>query len=242
MSFTSRGLTGSNVILSHAILLYSGSDGASFATVHPVQMVGRNTKPVLGAGRPLDQATLIEKLRELAKNGAPLAEFLPATVLGVSVDSVTWWCPPGFRRVFFNCTKIGDRSAVVPHPGLVFRAARDGFAVFAVQGAGRPDADSPVFEPPYFNTWDRGRICIGTAHVPSRVDVASIVGWEAGFFESAFTHPNSGGKRVNYRNGIYAFWRDMLDGKFHEAFPADALVPTKWSVGELASGTIREGV
>ncbi|WP_338510290.1 PRTRC system protein B [Burkholderia gladioli] len=239
MSSISQGHTGSNAVLSHALLLYTGDGGASFATAHPVKVVGRDGKPVLGAGRPLDRETLTTTLRELVENAAPRAEFLPATVLGVSGDSVTWWCPPGMRRVFFECKEIGQRSALVPHPGLVFSASRSGFSVFAVQCAGRPEANSPVFEPPYFNTWDGGRICIGSAHVPARVDVASIDGWESGFFESAFTHPNAGGKRVDYQDGIYAFWRDMLDGRFGEVFPLDALVPTKWSVGNVACGTAR---
>ncbi|RQV14892.1 PRTRC system protein B [Burkholderia sp. LS-044] len=241
MPSISSGDSRSNVVLSHALLLYTNDHGATFATAHPVVMAGRDAKPVLGAGRPLDRAVLIEKLRQLAVNSAPRAEFLPATVLSVSADSLTWWCPPGLRRVFFKCREIGARSAVVPHPGLVFRATSDGFAVFAVQCSGRPAADTPIFEPPYFNTWDRGRICIGSAEVPRRVDVASIDGWEAGFFESAFTHPNAGGKRVDYKDGIYAFWRDMLDGKFGEAFPLKALVPTGWSVGEVACGIRREG-
>ncbi|VWC46732.1 hypothetical protein BLA23254_07417 [Burkholderia lata] len=241
MSSISQGRTGSNVALSHALLLYANDAGATFATAHPIVMAGRDAKPVVGAGRPLDRVVLIETLRQLAANSAPRAEFLPATVLCVSADSVTWWCPPGLRRVFFKCKEIGERSSVVPHPGLVFRASSNGFAVFAVQCAGRPDADTPVFEPPYFNTWIRGGICIGSARVPSRVDVASIGGWEAGFFESAFTHPNAGGKRVDYQDGIYAFWRDMLDGKFGEVFPIEALVPTKWSAGEVACGVHREG-
>jgi PRTRC genetic system protein B len=68
--------------------------------------------------------------------------------------------------------------------------------------------------------------------VPTRIDVNSICGWEAGFFDSAFTHPNNGGKRIAYAKGEFAFWRDMLDGAFSE-FPLDALVPTKGTVLKL---------
>ncbi|WP_311773923.1 hypothetical protein [Paraburkholderia tropica] len=35
-----------------------------------------------------------------------------------------------------------------------------------------------------------------------------------------------------YEKGEFAFWRDMLDGRF-EAFPLDALVPTNETVLDL---------
>ncbi|MBN3785669.1 PRTRC system protein B [Burkholderia sp. Ac-20353] len=238
MSGIATGRTGSDVALSHALLLYTGNDGAHFATAHAVIADRKSGRPIIGAGRPLDRKVLVQTLRQLAEHAAPKAEFLPATVLGVSPDAVTWWCPPAMRRVFFECENLGKRSAVVPHPGLVFQASNQGFRVFAVAGSDRPVRETPLFEPPYFNTWDLGRICIGSAHVPKRVDVASIDGWEGGFFDSAFTHPNAGGKRIEYKDGEYAFWRDMLDGKFGETFPLNALVPMKRTVAQLVSGQI----
>lgn len=171
-------------------------------------------------------------LRALDENAAAKAAFLPATVLGLTRHAVTWWCPPAARRVFFRCEELGTRTAVVPHPGLVFQASINGFRVFSVNVPDRPGPDTPLFEPPYFNTWDDGLICIGSARVPSHIDVDSISGWESGFFESEFTHPNHGGRRIAYEKGEFAFWRDMLDGRF-EAFPLDALVPTKATVLDL---------
>ncbi|CAG4913811.1 PRTRC system protein B [Paraburkholderia gardini] len=236
MTGIAKGGTARSVELSSAILLYSGENGAQFATVHPVKHESRTSRPLIGAGRPLDRETLTDTLKQLEKNAAPQVEFLPPTVLSVSSRAVTWWSAPALRRVFFDCEELGKRSAVVPHPGLIFHASNRGFSVFAVKDAGRPLADSALFEPPYFNTWDFGKICIGSAHVPKRVDVASIDGWEAGFFNSAFTHPNHGGKRVDYPDGAYAFWRDMLDGKMGETFPLGALVPTKGTVGTFIAG------
>jgi PRTRC genetic system protein B len=234
MSGISTGHASADVSLQSALLLYGAKDETVFATAHPVALV--KGRPTIGAGRPLRRDALISALTKLAEHAAPKAEFLPPTVLGVSTAAVTWWCPPGMRRVFFKCQNLGERSAIVPHPGLVFQAANVGFRVFAVAEADRPTAETKLHEPPYFNTWDNGGICIGTAHVPKRVDVTSIPRWEAGFFESAFTHPNAGGKRVSYKDGEYAFWRDMLDGKFGGSFPRECLVPMKFTVQALVSG------
>ncbi|MGF6637149.1 PRTRC system protein B [Paraburkholderia tuberum] len=238
MKNVSIGQTGHDVALSSALLLYTAQNGSHYATVHPVAAERETGRPIIGAGRPLDRKALIDALMQLDRNAAPKADFLPATVLGVTSAAVTWWCPPAPRRVFFRCEELGERSAIVPHPGLVFQASTNGFSVFALKGDSRPEPSTPLFEPPYFNTWDRGKICIGSANVPRRIEVAAIGGWEEGFFTSAFTHPNHGGKRVEYKNGFYAFWKDMLDGSF-EAFPLDALVPMKdATVGKLVAGKI----
>ncbi|WP_028214812.1 PRTRC system protein B [Paraburkholderia mimosarum] len=232
------GQTGHDVALSSALLLYSARDGSCYATVHAVAAERQTGRPVIGAGRPLSRRALIDALVQLDRNAAPRAEFLPGNVLGVTSAAVTWWTPPARRRVFFQCRKVGERTAVVPHPGLVFQAGAGGFRVYAVKGDARPEAGTALFEPPYFNTWDRGQICIGSAKVPRRIEVSAIDGWEEGFFASAFTHPNPGGKRVEYKDGFHAFWTDMLDGKF-EAFPLEVLVPMKdATAGKLVAGQI----
>ena len=232
------GQTGHDVALYSALLLYSARDGSCYATVHSVAAERQSGRPVIGAGRPLSRRALIDALVQLDRNAAPRAEFLPGNVLGVTSAAVTWWTPPARRRVFFQCRTVGERSAVVPHPGLVFQAGAGGFRVFAVKGNARPEAGTALFEPPYFNTWDHGQICIGSARVPRRIEVSAIAGWEEGFFTSAFTHPNHGAKRVEYDDGFHAFWTDMLDGKF-EAFPLEVLVPMKdATAGKLVAGQI----
>ncbi|BDC45345.1 PRTRC system protein B [Paraburkholderia terrae] len=237
MKNVSIGQTGHDVELSSALLLYTvAGGGVHYATAHPITAERTTGRPVIGAGRPLNRRFLIDTLVKLDRNAAPKADFLPSTVLGVTSAAVTWWCPPAARRVFFSCREIGERSAVVHHPGLIFQASAEGFRVFAVKGDARPEPSTLLFEPPYFNTWNEGQICIGTAKVPGRIEVCAIAGWEEGFFNSAFTHPNHGGKRVEYKNGFYAFWTDMLDGKF-EAFPLDVLVPMKGATaGKLVAG------
>lgn len=224
----------SDLVMSGAILLYSQSrDSQSpiYATAHPVSNTGK--RPVIGAGRPVDREALFTALDSLAERCAANAEFLPETVLAIDRTAVTWWCRPTMRRVFFDCAELGTVTAVVLHPGLIFQARTNGFFVYALDGAVRPTPDTPLFEPPYFNTWDHGSICIGSARVPARIDVASIEGWESGFFESAFTHPNAGGKRVNHPRGEFAFWKEMLAGKYGEQFPLQCLVPMKRTLGDL---------
>lgn len=226
-----------DVALQGAILLYGARpEQFSYATAHVIQQdVGG--RPVIGPGTPLNRQALIYAVRQVAKEALPKGEFLTPNVLSISPTAVTWWCPAGERRVFFDCKELGKRSAVVPHPALVFQASHAGFRVFALCGEDRPVPTTVLHEPPYFNTWDQGKICIGSAHVPKQIDVASITGWEESFFNSAFTHPNVGGQRVNYERGAYAFWKDMLEGKFPN-YPKTVLIPMNLTLADLIAGKL----
>ncbi|CAG9186067.1 PRTRC system protein B [Cupriavidus pampae] len=224
-----------DVALQGAILLYGQGPGQfSYGTAHRIELDAAG-RPVLGAGVPLNRSAVIHAVREVAAHALPKGEFLTPNVLSISANAVTWWCPAAKRRVFFKCKELGERTAIVSHPALVFQASQSGFSVFALEVDERPEPDSTLFEPPYFNTWNRGKICIGSAQVPKQIDVASISGWEEGFFNSAFTHPNHGDKRVEYERGVFAFWKDMLDGQFPD-FPKQVLVPMKLKLGDLIAG------
>jgi len=226
------------VALQGAILLYGPRPSEfSYATAHVVTLDDKSQRPNIGAGTPLSRRALIHAVTQVAAATLPKGEFLTPNVLSISPHAVTWWCPPAVRRVFFQCKELGTRSEMVPHPGLVFQASESGFRVFGLCVDERPLPDTMLHEPPYFNTWDNGKICVGNAHLPKQIDVASIPGWEVGFFSSAFTHPNAGGKRVDYADGAFAFWRDMLDGKFL-SYPKQVLIPMKKKLGDLIAGKI----
>ncbi|MCK4118360.1 PRTRC system protein B [Ralstonia nicotianae] len=222
-----------DVALQGAILLYGPKEGEfSYATAHRILYEDGAARPAIGAGVPLNRKALIHAVAQVVAASLPKGEFLPPNVLSISTQAVAWWTPPAKRRVFFDCEELGARSAIVPHPGLVFQAVEGGFRVFSLHGEDRPTPDTALYEPPYFNTWDHGQICIGSAHIPKQIDVASMPGWEEAFFSSAFTHPNHGGQRVKFDRGAYAFWKDMLDGKFPE-FPKEVLVPMNKTLGDL---------
>ncbi len=177
-----------DVALQGAILLYGPGPGSfEYATAHLIEKHG--DRPVIGAGTPLNRRALIDCVRQVASHALPKGEFLTPNVLSISTSAITWWAPAGLRRVFFDCKELGQRSAVVAHPALVFQASHSGFRVFALESTDGPDPSSGLFEPPYFNTWDNGKICIGTAHVPKQIDAASVSGWEEGFFTSASPIP-----------------------------------------------------
>ena len=222
--------------LDQAVLLYHGRSGSALATVHEVITV--DGAPVIGAGR----AMTAQAARELA--GALLQRaahggFLPETVLYLQGDLLVWWVPPARRHLAFRvgteqAEAFGgrERGETVPQPGLIFAAASNVWRVWAVKGQSRPTPQTPLFQAPYFNVDGQGRICQGNVPVPNGTTVEKISAWNDAFLRSYFTHPNVAGKLLRYRGGAYAFWRDMLNGRFTR-FPERVLVDANTTLGQL---------
>lgn len=216
--------------LRRAILLYEGYQ-SSFATVHKVSQ--NNGVPVLDVGEAMSLASLASIAMSLGTS-AHIGKFLRPEILSVGMNSVVWWIKPDFRRVWFNCSNnktIGVESAETPHPGLVMAVVSDRWYVFAVKGDTRPEADTLLYQAPYFNVWTNGLICTGSTQVPEDVSASNIASWETAFFSSAFSHPNvhAPDKLLKYRGGEYKFWRHMLDGRFKD-FPEKVLVASDLTV------------
>src|SRR4029079_6886038 len=190
-------------------------------------------QPVIMAGRAMTPRAAIQLARALSKTVAH-GGFLPETVLYMDGDLLLWWVPPTRRHVAFRAPELGapERGEIVPHPGLVFAASSQVWKVWAVKGKARPTLESALFQAPYFNVWEGGDICRGNVRVPNGTTAERIEAWNTAFLGSFFTHPNVQGKLVRHRGGAYAFWRDMLDGKFSR-FPERVLVDAKTTLGKL---------
>lgn len=221
----------------------TGGRASTFATLHPVESEP-GQRPVIGAGRVLGPAELELALGQL--NPARQLAFLPATLLASSAAALVWWRPPAPARMWFHCADDADlreRTGVAPQPGLVFAAlpGRHLF-VWAVPGAARPEPATVLLRAPFMNVWEDGRVCTGNAALPRDVLATSMAGYEQGFWESRFTHPNVHGKNalVRWRGGSHAFAKAMLSGRYR-AFPERALVPLRLTLADalkaLAGGS-----
>lgn len=215
-----------SVKLEQAILLYGGDGNSAFATVHAVGKDAHGAA-VLLPGKAMSNLAVARLARRLRRRDP--GGFVPEHLLYRDGTTLAWWVPPRKRQVWFRCDAqwLGaeERSAVVPHPGLVFAvtASRQWF-VWAVKGAARPQPETSLCRSPYWNVWESCQICVGNVDLPGKTDAERIEAWNDAFFRSWFTHPNGNTPHVKYAGGTNKFWRDMLDGK-HDGFPESALVP-----------------
>jgi PRTRC genetic system protein B len=222
------------VHLRHAVLIYEARGGA-LATVHDVEHV--DGEAVIGAGQAMTSRAASRLARALLKRTTH-SGFLPETVLYLHEDLMVWWVPPAHRHITFKtpdrAEQMGgvERGEVVPYPGLVFAASSRFWHVWAVKGKSRPTLASPLYRAPYFNVNGHGSICRGNVAVPEGTTAERIGAWNDAFFRSYFSHPNGPSPLVRYRDGDYAFWRDMLDGRF-KRFPERVLLDAKVTLGDL---------
>lgn len=233
-------------VATKAILLYEGEERfqrkTEYATIHDLANVGTKARPnvQIMPGSPISQESLIRSLGSLAEKYVLNAELLPENVLSFSPIHLVWWSPATKRRVFFKTKELGERTAIVPHPPLLHLVVKGSWYIFALKEDQRPTKETALHHAPYFNVYDDGKICVGTAQIPDQLTAALIPDWENAFFESAFTHINGQIKKASHPRGEYALWKELLDG-VHESFPLEYLVPRNATL-ESAMAAIRRAI
>lgn len=197
--------------LTDALLMYRSSDGAVYATAHPVQTATQDPrKKIIGAGAPLTKEALAEFAQAVA-TATTFDGFVPANLLYTGPNILAWWVPESIRKCWFMSENrfIGTRVAEVAHPALVFIARPDDWFVFALKESARPGPNTKLQHAPHFNIWEGGRICAGNVDVPTTVDSNAIKDFEHAFFNSNFTHPNRQGA-TKHKGGITSLWRAQI--------------------------------
>jgi len=228
------GSTAQAETLQQAILIYQ-----TFASVHEVSVTpGKQAQ--IKPGVLATKGGLMAALRSLLPESERGSGLLPVSMLAQGVDHMVWWIPPAKRSVWFKSEDVGgERTAVVPHPGLVMVVCEKGWHIFAVKGKERPTPDTPLFQVPYYNVWAGGKICTGSAQVPRGKAKKQTACWEDAFFRSYFSHSN-----IRYPARLVAkgkpetFWKKMLDGAYAR-FPEGMLVSTKETLQSAYDRLIR---
>jgi PRTRC genetic system protein B len=233
MNFNLHLTNNDHLELSLAVLCYKGQRH-QVMTVHEVE-TRESGAPKILPGRPITSNELRSMLEDLASQAAS-SGYIPHNLLCKGLDSMIWFTPPSIRPVFFNEPNgIGLRSGNCPLPGLVFKLSGSGLSIYAVRGNSRPEPSTPLFYAPFYNTYENGSVCMGSAAIPNYVDPRYIPECENAFFNSEFTHSNYHGKEkvLRYKGCLKGLWKELLDGKYPDVFPDRALCKTKYTLNDL---------
>ncbi|UVA80442.1 PRTRC system protein B [Pandoraea commovens] len=191
----------------------------AYATCHPIHIA--DDVPHLGPGTALTHDDLAD-FAAVAQEQAAYAGFVPERLVFTQPNLIAWWRPAEKRHVWFATDDaIGERAGITEHPPLLFVASHRGWHVFALRKNARPTPESALFNAPYYNVWQGGRICTGSAQTPKAATPESIKGFEDAFFRSRFTHTNQP-RLIKRKGGAAQLWVDLLDGA---TFPLSALIP-----------------
>ncbi|CAE6811401.1 hypothetical protein R69658_05421 [Paraburkholderia aspalathi] len=213
--------------LDAALLFYRSANGEIYATQHGARVV--DDRPVLLPGVPMTLESLAD-FAELAAKRTSYRGFVHDRVVYLAPNTMAWWLPACTRRVWFAADNIlGNRSGECKHPPLVFLVNKRSWSVFALRSNERPDADTKLYQAPYYNVWDSGEICVGNVDTPDAINSDSIAPYEDAFFRSRFTHSNTE-KLIRRRGGAARLWLDLLEGT---EFPLHQLVDTKRTLANV---------
>lgn len=197
--------------LKQAVLLYRSSEGAVYATTHPVEIEADSPqRKVIGAGIPMTKESLAE-FASAVSTATAFAGFIPERLLYSSPNLIAWWVPESIRKCWFKAKNrfIGTTVADVAHPAMVFIATPGDWYVFALKESARPTPKTKLAHAPHFNVWDGGRVCSGNVQLPATIDAATIDAYERAFFQSNFTHPNRE-RATSYKGGMTMLWRSQI--------------------------------
>lgn len=159
--------------------------------------------------------------------------FLPKNVLYLNSGKspcVVWHTPPQEADLLFDkalnipCGKAGI-------PALVWKADRNNLQVFAIKDK-TPEADTTLFQAPFFNLSQNGRVCMGNVQVkiPKETALETFISlWQDYFFNSYFTHLL--GDFPPVKGNIVQLWQGLL--KSGKAFPNKALIANRYTLQNL---------
>jgi PRTRC genetic system protein B len=207
--------------LREALLVYTENRNATFITRHAVTL-RTDGPPTLGPAQPLTVAFVESLVRSLG--GETNAEVLPENVLTRTERMICWWTPVQRRQMFYENSE-GKAAALngrtFPQPPLVWRVADGELKVRALVENKRPTASTQFAVAPFWNLSESGQVCTGSMRRPAGASVSTIVEWEKGFYESAFTHANIG-RITRHTGGFEGLWSSLRDK--WATFPAESLI------------------
>ena len=149
---------------------------------------------------------------------------------------IAWWTPMCRRQMFYENSEqkaVGLNGRTFPQPPLVWRVDNDDLKIRALVENKRPVEATALAVAPFWNLSDDGRVCTGTMRRPDSATVSSILNWERGFYESAFTHANVG--RLTRREGGFdGLWNGLADKR--KPFPLETLIRLPQTLAQFVRG------
>lgn len=159
--------------------------------------------------------------------------LMPKNLLYLRTDKnpyAIWFTPAQKIKLFFK-EDLGIKTGFANVPVLVWRATRTTLSIFAANEL-EITAGTPLFNAPFFNLYDDGRVCMGNVSLDIKKDCSLedfMAQWENAFFNSYFSHMIQGYNPI--RGNIVQLWKS-LSGK-DKPFPTEKLISNNRTVQNL---------
>ena len=159
--------------------------------------------------------------------------LLPKNLLYLKTDKnayAVWYTARQQVKLFFR-QDLNIKSGMANIPALVWKATKNAIALYAVTDE-EITTETPLYNAPFFNMYDDGRVCMGNVRLEIKKDCALedfISLWQNAFFDSYFSHMIQGYNPI--KGNIVQLWKSLSDtGK---PFPEKKLVVTNRTLKDL---------
>lgn len=214
-----------------ALIVYQEEDGGSSTYIEQRDIVAGR----MGAGRPLSRKCITEVITALAEDNEEIEKgfhgIIPKTLIYADTTTgrtkLVWYNPPQERNMFF-VEALGIPEGRIMLPGVLYVAENNVLSVFAFKGK---CPNNRLYNAPFFNIYQNGRVCLGNAKVkkPSRQTyIEAIEYWEKLFWSSEFSHL-IGGSPIN--GNLAVITKQCIESG--EPFPINALMLSKFTVKDI---------
>ena len=152
--------------------------------------------------------------------------LLPESLLHVNPKRkcAIWFSPPQQAHLLFS-KNLGLPDGTLLLPALIWKATSEELFVFAIKEETKPTAKTTLFHAPVFNTYEDGKICMGTVETDLKncKNVTEFMQqWQQYFFNSHFSHTL--GTHGTAQTPIEILYGGLLNTAL--PFPKNELAPT----------------
>ncbi|MDQ3048401.1 MAG: prokaryotic E2 ligase family D protein [Bacteroidota bacterium] len=208
----------------HQLVIYKGNKGA-YVEHHEII----NNK--LSEGKPLTKKALKGMMDAVMTTDksmfASVNQLLPENVIYYDPRpgrlKMIWYNKPQIRSVI----GIYKKEVKVKVPAVLYSIDDESLSMFVLKtGAKRPEAKTPLFDSPFPNTYDDGKVCMGNVKKPnSQIEIADLIkAWEAAFWRSEFNG------YIGTKNDEAALRKAI---RTNTPYPSKALRATKKTINSL---------
>jgi PRTRC genetic system protein B len=162
------------------------------------------------------------------------AGLLPKNLLYLHTERngyAIWHTPKQNRKLLFKAG-LGIDNGCANIPALIWKATKDGLAIYALADDKVIDLDTELYNAPFFNTYHDGRVCMGNVAISISKNCGLedfVAQWEQAFFNSYFSHMMQGHNPV--KGNMVQLWQSLVGTK--KQFPVKTLITTKKTIKSL---------
>jgi PRTRC genetic system protein B len=164
------------------------------------------------------------------------AGLMPTNILYIdpSPNGHAVWYTPAQQADLLFVDVLGIPNGKAHIPALVWKASKESLAVHALKANTGLDEDTPLYHAPFFNTYQNGKVCMGTVNIEISPDClleGFMRQWEEYFFNSYFSHLMQ--EHLPVKGNIVQLWKNLVGTK--KRFPERALLKTGLTIKNLIS-------